>query len=160
MPDEWICADCEYENTAEDAVCGSCEAERPQEEGATGAADGTPLLIIGNILEVNKVPNKDTLKVVKVDIGKGAPITLVSSAAVYPDVYAVIALPGATVKNDGEDLEVKKTTVGGVVSHGMLCDCPMLQWTGGGAGTVATVPKTLFKIGDPAPSSRPRGDGK
>jgi tRNA-binding EMAP/Myf-like protein len=155
---EWICGDCEYENTVEDAVCGSCEASKPKEEG--GSTSDGPFLIIGHVQEVTKVPNKDTLKVVKVDIGKGEPITLVSSAAVYPDVYAVIALPGATVKIEGEDVLVKKATVGGVASHGMLCDCPMLQWTGGGAGTVATVPKTSFKIGEVAPTSRPRGDGK
>lgn len=66
----------------------------------------------------------------------------------------VVATVGATLP-DGT--EVKKATVGGVPSHGMLCDAPMLGWLGGGAGAAALVPDT-FSPGDPPPTSRPRMD--
>ena len=54
---------------------------------------------------------------------------------------------------------MKKATVGGVVSEGMLCDAPMLRWVGGGAGNAALVPPA-FAPGAPPPDKRPRMDGK
>ncbi len=59
----------------------------------------------------------------------------------------------------GGEVVVKKASVGGVVSEGMLCDAPMLGWTGGGAGTAALVPDS-FALGATPPDKRPRMDGK
>ncbi len=59
----------------------------------------------------------------------------------------------------GEEVAVKKATVGGAPSEGMLCDAPMLGWVGGGAGNAALVPDT-FALGAPPPDKRPRMDGK
>jgi hypothetical protein len=40
-----------------------------------------------------------------------------------------VALAGSTVLNaEGEEMEVKKTSVGGVMSDGMLCDSRMFGW--------------------------------
>ena len=52
-------------------------------------------------------------------------------------------------------MEVKKTTVGGVVSQGILCDSNMLGWTGGAAGIAVQMPPEL-EIGSAPPSSKPR----
>ena len=60
---------------------------------------------------------------------------------------------------DGEEVEVKEAKVGGCTSQGMLCDAPMLGWTGGGAGNAALVPDS-FEPGDAPPERRPRMDGK
>jgi tRNA-binding EMAP/Myf-like protein len=60
---------------------------------------------------------------------------------------------------DGEEVEVKEAKVGGCTSQGMLCDAPMLGWTGGGAGNAALVPES-FEPGDAPPERRPRMDGK
>ena len=57
---------------------------------------------------------------------------------------------------DGE--KVKKTSVGGVSSTGVLCDGLMLGWSGGGAGTAVLLPDA-FNPGDPCRRSRPRLDG-
>ncbi len=54
---------------------------------------------------------------------------------------------------------MKEAKVGGCVSQGMLCDAPMLGWTGGGAGNAALVPDS-FEPGDAPPERRPRMDGK
>ena len=66
----------------------------------------------------------------------------------------VVATVGAIVNEE----PVKKASVGGVTSEGMLCDNPMLGWTGGGAGIAAVVPES-FAVGDTPPSKRPRMDG-
>ena len=47
----------------------------------------------------------------------------------------VVAPAGSSVLDDeGELQSVKKASVGGVVSEGMLCDSYMLGWKGGGRG--------------------------
>ena len=53
---------------------------------------------------------------------------------------------------------VTRRAVGGIMSEGMLCDSPMLGWSGGAAGVAVLIPAT-FNPGDSPPSSRPRGDG-
>lgn len=65
---------------------------------------------------------------------------------------------GATVKDGTEEIIIKKTSVGGVVSCGMVCSAPMLNWSGGGASTAALLPDT-YAPGAPPPSVRPRLDG-
>ena len=64
----------------------------------------------------------------------------------------VVACEGAVLK-DGTT--VKPTVVGGVKSFGILCDNPMLGWTGGGAGNAALVPDSC-EIGCIPPETRPR----
>jgi len=54
---------------------------------------------------------------------------------------------------------VKKASVGGVTSEGMLCDSAMCGWSGSGAGAAALLPGD-FPLGAAPPSSRPRLDGK
>lgn len=39
-------------------------------------------------------------------------------------------VPAGGEVDDGVSVVVKKSSVGGVMSHGMLCDAPMLKWTG------------------------------
>ena len=50
--------------------------------------------------------------------------------------YRVVVAPaGSSVLDDEGELQpVKKASVGGVVSEGMLCDSYMLGWKGGGRG--------------------------
>ena len=69
----------------------------------------------------------------------------------------VVAMVGATVNDGGEEIVIKKASVGGAVSNGMVCSAPMLGWKGGGADTAALLPES-FAPGVPPPSSRPRLD--
>ena len=78
----------------------------------------------------------------------------------HPFVHCsvAVALAGDNVLNDeGEEMPVIKTTVGGVVSEGMLCDSRMLGWSGGAMGMVAKMPDSL-EIGSAPPLSKPRHD--
>lgn len=60
-----------------------------------------------------------------------------------------------TEDEDGDIIRIKKRSVQGVESRGMLCDCPMLGWSGGAKGIVQRLPDT-FEIGVAPPDSRPR----
>jgi phenylalanyl-tRNA synthetase beta chain len=82
--------------------------------------------VVGRVLEVNKHPDADRLKVCKVDIGPAhpegdpdAPATIVCGA---PNVAAgqtvAVATPGA-VMPDGT--KIKQAKLRGVISEGMIC---------------------------------------
>jgi tRNA-binding EMAP/Myf-like protein len=67
-----------------------------------------------------------------------------------------VAPVGSTIVNEeGEEIEIKKTAVGGVMSEGMLCDSRMLGWSGGAEGIAAQIPDSV-EIGASPPSSKPR----
>lgn len=61
------------------------------------------------------------------------------------------------VDESGEDLIIQKTSVGGVMSEGMLCDARMLGWVGGAEGIAAQIPDS-FPLGSAPPSTKPRTD--
>lgn len=72
----------------------------------------------------------------------------------------VVAPCGTTViDEEGEEITLKKTTVGGVISEGMLCDSRMLGWMGGATGLAVQIPDD-FDIGAAPPSSKPRKGGE
>merc|ERR1711865_1361200 len=100
------------------------------------------------------------LSALTVDIGAGDPVSVVTNAGnVKEGSRVVIATVGSTVSVKGEEIVVRKATVGGKPSNGICCDAPMLGWTGGGAGAAGLLPDT-FSPGDAPPGSRPRMDGK
>lgn len=119
-------------------------------------ADDLAGYLAGLVLECEDVRGKDKLKELKVDVGGDEPLTIVTNAAnVEVGKRVVVATIGSELKDGAK---VKKATVGGVTSEGMLCDGPMLGWTGGGAGAAALLPES-FKPGEAPPKSRPRLDG-
>ena len=123
------------------------------------ADDLASLFKTGLVLECEDVPKKDKLKKLLVDVGGPDPLTIVTNAGNVGSrtvgMRVVVACVGAELR-DGE--KVKRAPVGGVTSEGMLCDGPMLGWSGGGAGTAVLLPDA-FNPGDPCPRSRPRLDG-
>ena len=153
----WKCSLCEFEeNAAEDATCVSCdEGQRP------APAQDAPSIIIARVSAVAPVPGKDRLKQATLDVGSaaGGSICVVTNATVHEGTLVAVALPGAVVRSGGDEVTVKAAPVGGIMSGGMLVDCPMLGWKGGAAGCAATVPEACgLQPGDAAPAARPRGD--
>ena len=132
-------------------VCESCDEPKPAE------AVAARLIVCAVVLSIEAAPAGNKLKVLSLDVGGGSPVTEVTNAPNVDKVGArvVVALPGAVVRIDGEEVTVKAASVGGIKSHGMLCDAPMLGWAGGGNGTAALVPES-FAPGDAHPESRPR----
>ena len=113
-----------------------------------------PGFVVGLVSTAEAVAGKDKLSKLEVDVGAGEPITIVTNASnVQAGSRVVVATVGTELR---DETIVKKASVGGVVSEGMLCDAPMLGWVGGGAGAAAIVPES-YNPGDAPPAERPRG---
>lgn len=128
--------------------------------------------VVGKVLEITQIPNKDNLKVIRVDAGGGGKgseddennvVSIVTNAKNVSEIGLLIAIArvGATLK-DGT--VIKKQLVGGEMSSGMVLDAPLLNWKSGSHGLAAILPsdetKPLWwKAGDKVPKSRPRSDG-
>lgn len=151
----WICSACEYENEEEDLQCAACDEARPvNAEGPDADEDPYKNICVGKIVECREAPNASQLRLLKVDVGAASPLDIVTNASnVKVDMLTVVAMVGAVVKDE----EVKKTSIKGFPSAGMLCDCPMLGWTGGGAGAAIVLAPGSFVPGARPPSERPRG---
>mmetsp|Transcript_16709 Transcript_16709/g.20846 ORF Transcript_16709/g.20846 Transcript_16709/m.20846 type:complete len:187 (+) Transcript_16709:81-641(+) len=95
---------------------------------------------------------------IKVSLDNGVePITVVTSASNVREGSRIVVAPVGTTYMDeqGQEHLIQRTSVGGVVSEGMLCDSNMLGWLGGGRGVAAQLPD-YFEIGSPPPSEKPR----
>jgi phenylalanyl-tRNA synthetase beta chain len=89
-------------------------------ESIKGGLEG---IVVGKVLECQKHPNADKLKLTKVDIGEKEPVQIVCGA---PNVDKGQWVPVATVgtilyDNKGEPLKIKKGKIRGEVSFGMIC---------------------------------------
>ncbi len=137
------------------------------------AGDGAPAsssgpydhFAVGLVLQVEAIPKKD-LKKVLVDItgdsDESKAIQIVTNAKhIEAGWKVVVALEGAVIPAGavfGEDpsaIQVKRASVGGTSSSGMLCDSEMLNWSGGAKGVVQRLPDS-FTIGERPPPTRPR----
>lgn len=91
--------------------------------------------------------------------GDNTVITVVTSASNVREGSRVVVAPvGSTVRNEeGEEITVKRVNVGGSISEGILCDSPILGWSGGAKGVAVQVPDT-YPIGSSPPTTKPRMD--
>lgn len=102
------------------------------------AAPAFSRVVVGRILAVQPHPDADRLRVCTVDAGQGAPLQIVCGA---PNARAGIAVPcaldGAQLpppKGHDAPLLIRRTTMRGVESQGMLCSAQELGLPGGHAG--------------------------
>lgn len=75
--------------------------------------------IVGHVLEADKHPNADRLKLCKVDIGARQLQIVCGAPNARAGLKVVLALPGVVIPISGEIL--KAGQVRGVESHGMMC---------------------------------------
>ena len=117
---------------------------------------------VGVVKSIDELPKKGgkPLRACQVDVGGDDVICVVTNAAnVRENSRIVVAPVGSSVTDSsGEEMEIKKTSVGGVMSEGMFCDSQMLGWKGGAVGVAAVVPET-FAIGSAPPDEKPRPKG-
>ena len=117
---------------------------------------------VGVVLSIDELPKKGgkPLRSCKVALAGNETICVVTSAANVRDNSRIVVAPvGSSVLDDsGEEMEIKKTSVGGVMSEGMFCDSHMLGWKGGAQGVAATVPES-FALGSQPPDEKPRPKG-
>ena len=75
-------------------------------------------VVVGLVLEMEKHPNADTLKVVKVDTGDMVRQIVCGAPNVAKGKKVAVALPGARLPGN---FEIKETDIRGEASRGMLC---------------------------------------
>lgn len=117
------------------------------------------MIVVAELLAVEAVAGKDKLKKISVRVdAEGATKTIVTNA---PNVVVekvgqrlVVALEGAEVP--GLEAVVKRTSVGGVASEGIVCDSRMVGWSGGGAGVAVFLGDDDAEVGASPPAKRPR----
>ncbi|MDQ7814623.1 MAG: phenylalanine--tRNA ligase subunit beta [Patescibacteria group bacterium] len=81
-------------------------------------------IVIGKILELNKHPNADKLKLVSVDVGQPQPLSIVCGGSnLELGQYVAVALIGAKVRwhGEGEPIVLEPAEIRGVKSEGMIC---------------------------------------
>lgn len=118
---------------------------------------------VGVVVSVEELPSRaggKSLRLCMVNIGEEEPVPVVTSAPnVREHSRVAVALAGSSVVNDeGDEIQLQKTTVGGKMSHGMLCDSKMLGWSGGASGIAVQIPDDIA-IGESPPASKPRPRG-
>lgn len=156
------------------ALCLGCGESLPSEDFPWNRARG--FFKIGLVDAAEVVQKKYNKLLVRVsdsteEGGEPEPVTIVTNdLKVKEGELVVVASVGARVPmcarvedfggGEEEDLageEVKKASVGGVASEGMLCDSGMLGWQGGAKGIAVRLDKDAgFGIGGKVPLTRPR----
>lgn len=116
-------------------------------EAIKGGLEG---LVIGEVLECEKHPDADKLKVTRVNTGNGEPLQIVCGA---PNVEAgqkvVVATIGTTIYPlSGEPMTMKKAKIRGVESQGMICAEDEIGLGESHAGIMVLPPGTV--VGTPA----------
>ena len=89
-------------------------------ESIKGGLNG---IIVGEVKKVEQHPNADRLKITHVDIGEENWQQIICGAPnVALNQKVLVATPGTTIFPIGnEPLKIKKATIRGVESHGMIC---------------------------------------
>ena len=89
-------------------------------ESIPGGLEG---LVVGEVIECDKHPNADKLKVTKVDIGQEALSSIVCGAPnVAKGQKVIVATVGAMLyPTEGEPFKIKKAKMRGEPSEGMIC---------------------------------------
>ena len=82
------------------------------------------LIVVGEIVSIEKHPDADRLNVCQVNIGLEKPIQIVCGA---PNARVGIKVPCALVGAKLPDFEIKKAKLRGVESNGMLCSAKELE---------------------------------
>ncbi len=88
-------------------------------EGCDNPSDKVRGFIVGHLLEAEKHPGADRLRVCKVDTGKGILQVVCGAPNARAGLKVILAQPGVVIPVTGEPL--KKGMVRGVESQGMMC---------------------------------------
>jgi len=112
------------ENLKHELTMKAFEVEEIETIGLTGP------VVVGEILEINKHPDADKIRVTKIRLEENGTPTQIVCGAQNIEVGQLIpvCLPGAVVINrkTGEDLPIKQSEIRGVQSNGMLASASEL----------------------------------
>ena len=110
-------------------------------EEARRYAPQTEGIVVGEVLDVQRHPNADRLSVCTVDVGADAPLQIVCGAPnVVVGMKAPVAMVGALLppqEDGGPPFGIKRATMRGVDSEGMLCSARELKLSDDHSGLLA-----------------------
>jgi len=118
------------------------------------AGDLSHKLVVGRIEDIIAHPDADRLRVCKVNVGRARNLTIVCGAAnARQGLYTITALLGAKLPGG---MTIRKVSVRGVTSSGMLCSASELGLEESSAGimdladkpTLGTLASSLFQLDD------------
>lgn len=91
-------------------------------EGVHDESRAFDYMVTGQVLEIQKHPDADKLKIAKVSIGKKNLQIVCGGTNLKEGMYVAVALPGAKVKWHGQSgaTEIQPTKIRGVESEGMI----------------------------------------
>jgi len=124
-------------------------------EGSGNGSDPYHNIVVGVVDTVEKVPKSEKLLKLSINVGKDEPVTIVTNSFVKNNDRIIVALENAVLGGGDDQITVKKISVGGVMSYGVVCEASMINWKGGKKGACCKVPDS-FKAGDKCPSTKPR----
>ena len=79
-------------------------------------------VVVGKVVSCEKHPDADRLSLTKVDVGSGELLPVVCGAPnVRTGQMVPVAVPGTVLYKGNESFTIKKTTIRGQVSEGMIC---------------------------------------
>ena len=111
---EWVPVSLDTDELAEQLTMAGLEVDSIEPVASAPAK-----VVVGKVLEVEKHPDADRLRVCKVDVGHTRPLTIVCGASnAAPNIKVPTALVGAELPNG---LKIKATEIRGQKSSGMLC---------------------------------------
>ena len=93
-------------------------AETGTEKAADNSTKKLAGVVVGKILEINKHPNADRLRLAKVDVGNKELEVVCGASNIQVGQMVPVALVGAKLPNG---IEIKEAEIRGVKSFGMLC---------------------------------------
>lgn len=119
---EYLDTNIEAAKAAEILTAAGLEIESIEHvESIKGGLSG---LVVGHVLECEKHPDADKLKVTKVDVGDVTPLQIVCGAPnVEVGQYVIVATVGAKLYPTGaeEPFAIKRSKIRGIESLGMIC---------------------------------------
>ncbi len=109
-----------------EAIARTLNAIGLEVEGVEDPAQKLAGFRIARVITADRHPNADKLQVLTVDAGDGQPLQVVCGAPnARAGLVGVLGLPGAVVPANG--MELKKATVRGIESNGMMCSARELE---------------------------------
>jgi phenylalanyl-tRNA synthetase beta chain len=151
---EYVDIELPIEELARQLVFTSCEVDRIVRRGVPGG-DNLRHFVVGRVLEAVKHPNADKLQLTKVDVGDGAPRSIVCGAWNFgAGATVAVVVPGGVMPGGGLTIERRKLR--GEVSDGMILSERELE-LGQDHGGIMLLPDGLVP-GTPLDEVLPLGD--
>jgi phenylalanyl-tRNA synthetase beta chain len=111
------------ENISEKELALKLTMATVEVDGVESLSKNLDNIVVGRILNIEKHPNADKLRIVKLSLGDRDAQIVCGGTNLREEMLVAVALPGAKVRwhGEGELVTLEKTSLRGVESEGMIC---------------------------------------